>query len=74
MSIKKTIANLVKRTVAGGAVGYVSSRSTSSSAEAGANSKMGGIVGAITAGISPLAGKVIFRRIRGRLIPIRVKK
>lgn len=84
------LKKLTKGTAIGGIAGYAASKVTSSSAEADTNSMVGSKVGAITglgiAAALPLAksktlreagkaaGKVVFRRIRGRLVPIKVDK
>lgn len=81
------LKKLVKGTAAGGVTGYAASRISSTPAEADHNalvgSKVGAAVGAGLASAIPLAksktlrdagkaaGKVIFRRIGGRIIPIR---
>ena len=83
------LKKLVKGTAAGGIAGFAASRTSSSTAEADKNSIRGSQVGALTglgiAAALPLgksktirdaakaAGKVVFRRIRGRIIPVRVK-
>lgn len=89
MSKISLLKKLVKGTAAGGLTGYAASRTSSSAAEADVNSirglQVGATVGAGLASIIPLsksktlndatkaAGKVIFRRIGGRIIPIRKK-
>jgi hypothetical protein len=84
------LKKLSKGATVGGLTGYVSSRTTSSSAEAPDNSLMGAKVGAALGTLLPALGtktvrkgiasgaqefgKVVFRRIRGKIIPIRAKK
>ena len=83
------LRKLIRGAAFGGIAGFAASRITSSSAEADQNSiagaRIGTAVGLALAGTAPLSrnklvresidavGKIVFRRVRGRIIPIRRK-
>lgn len=72
----KFLKKLSKGVALGGAAGYLGARASSSSHEAPDNSKMGGKIGALVGAstvVAPKIGKVVFRKIKGRIIPIRSK-
>lgn len=71
------LKKLTKNTAVGGLSGYIASRIASTPAEADKNSIVGGKVGAFVGAsiaASPTLGKIVFRKFRGRVIPIRMKK
>jgi hypothetical protein len=76
MSKFQKLGNIAKMLGIAGASGYLGARMASSAAEAKANAKSGlktGLaVGAVASTVPPLS-KIVFRRIRGKIIPIKVK-
>ncbi len=72
----KLLKKLIKGTAAGGLTGFIAAKVTSSTHEADENSTRGMQVGVLTGvgiALAPKAAKTVFRRIRGRIIPIKVK-
>jgi hypothetical protein len=76
MSKFKKLGAIAKNLGLAGAGGYVGARLASSAHEAKDNArsglKTGLAVGAVASTLPPLS-KIVFRRIRGRIIPIKVK-
>lgn len=89
MSKKNLLKKLIKGTALGGLAGYAASKTTSSSAESDTNSIVGRNVGAVVGlsavaalpiaksktvrDVAKAAGRIVFRRIRGKIVPVKVK-
>lgn len=67
------VSSLLKYSAVGGAAGYAASRVSSSAAEAPENAKSGLKTGLAVGAAAVIVPKIVFRRVKGRIIPMRSK-